>query len=194
MSKSSHIIPIAMLVVAIAFFNSGCKEEKNFLKETTTLDSLSQLLANRIDTVKVILMDSLPSFQDSVKSHIAVIQRAYSAQMPEQTAQQISNYYQTLSRCEQPTENALNMLQELAVCQNQVDSLYSLIVRKAERDGMGNNITPAYIEAAIQAETTRSSRILQTSQRFISDYGLAKATFLQYRDTISDIISKLNQK
>lgn len=194
MSKSSHILPIAMLVVTMGFLNSGCKEEKNFLKETSTLDSISHLLADRMDTMKVLLMDSLPSFQDSAKSHIAKIQSAYEEQMPEHTAQQISNYYQTLSRCIQPTENALNMLQELAVCKNQVDSLYSLIIRKAEQDGMGNSITPAYIEAAIQAETSRSNRILETSQRFVGDYRFAESTFLKYKDTISDIISKLNQR
>lgn len=185
-----HILHNAMISMAL-FFIFSCKEKKDYSKDLETLNSLSATLHHRIDTVKILLMDSLPIFQDSAQMRIDLIQNFYNKEMPEETAELISNYHQTLSKCTDPEANALSILQELVVCKNQIDSLHSLISRGADHDALGNEITPIYLEEALKAEKKRTEPILSISSRFILDYQDAIGNYKQYNDRISAITSQL---
>jgi hypothetical protein len=181
-------LTIAMSCMAIVLFS--CSNLSDHSSDVPKVDSMLVKLDSSIAMMKNLLLEPLDSYQDTVLAKTAYIQENFRGTMNDVQAEAISKYRYTVSSFPQASEHLMDALSQCLTSKNQINELKNVIVNKATKDALGNEITDMYISEALKQETIDCEASLQSAKVYSELYLRA---IKNYNDTKTFVDSLVQQ-
>ena len=181
-----------MSCMAIVLFS--CSNLSDHSADVPKVDSMLVKLDSSIAAMKNILLEPLDSYQDTVLANTAYIQENYKGTMNALQAEAISKYRFTVSSFPQASEHLMDALSQCLTSKNQITELKNVIVNKATKDALGNDITDMYIKAALKQDTIDCDASLQSAKVYSELYLRAIKNYDDTKPFIDSLIQNIQSR
>lgn len=192
MRKSLIKLSIAMSCMAIVLFS--CSNLHDHSADVPKVDSMLVKLDSSVAAIKTLLLEPLDSYQDTVLANTAFIQENYKGTMNAAQAAAISKYRYTVSSFPQASEHLMDALSQCLTSKNQITELKNVIVNKATKDALGNDITDMYINEALKQESIDCEAALQSAKVYSELYLRAIKNYDDTKYFVDSLMQQIPQR
>jgi hypothetical protein len=131
---------------------TACNPRYDFGPSIQRLDSLTVSWSNEWGRWSTDFYDSLPVWADSARAQLVLIQQQFKGKMPAEQALRLSEYHQCKAHMEEIHDHYQRAQSLQTFEMHSMEMLKKALTDKATHDAQGNEITPEYVQRALQLE------------------------------------------